>query len=527
MGVGGYVSTSHASATAAGLAVLRAGGGAVDAAIAVAATLAVVEPAMSGPGGCGYFLIHDAADSRQYVLDFMGRLPRRGLGAPWSPGSLLTGAAGALVPGAVAGWFAAHARFGSLPIAELLAAPIAIAERGSALSANNADWAARSWDRLRDDPALAGRFFPGGRAPVPGTMISDPDLARTYRRLAADGPDAFYRGAVAEEMVEASRAQGGSLELDDLASYQASWEEPLAGGYRGWRVLTTPPPTSGGQLVTTLGLLEGFDLGGGPAGRFEHLVIECAKAAIADRRSRLVRSGDPALLALAGPEEVAILRAGISLDRAAPSEGDRVAIGPSTRGFTTAYVVADPRGNVVASTQSLGQLFGGARTLGRTGVVINDFAWWTDPAGPNAYRAGARIESPLTPLVALGPAGQVVAVASPGSNAIMQIIPQVLVRHVDLGLRPEDAVAAPRLVSLGRRPHVDPWGEERAPTLVGAESRFGAEVLAALRERGHVIEPLGAWSHQVGACAMVIRSADGSLEGAADPRRESSAALAG
>ncbi len=520
MGLRGLTSTSHALATGAGLAILRAGGSAVDAAITISATLAVVEPAMSGPGGCGYLLVHDAASGRQHSLDFMGRLPRAA--ARWSADAFMTGVSGALVPGAVAGWIAAHTRFGQLPLERLFEEPIALAEGGVPLTARNADWANRSRERLVGDTTLAARYFSGGLTPAAGAIIRDPDLARTYRSIGADGGVSFYQGAIARAMVASARAAGGTLSLEDLATYEPRWQTPLSTDYRGWTVLTTPPPTSGPQLLTTLGLLSAFPVGAA-GGEHEHLMLECAKAAITDRRERLTRSGTPEGLTLADNAALEALRRGIRLDAAAPSEGDRVGTA-SARSFTTAFVVADARGNLVASTQSLGQLFGGARTLGPTGVVINNFAWWTDPNGPIAYLAGGRIESPLTPVLALGPSGEVVALATPGSNAIMQILPQVFVNLVDHGASPADAVGAPRVISLGRHPHTDPWGEERPPTLIGAEDRVGAATLDALRSRGHVIEPLGNWSHAVGACALVMRRANGVLDGAADPRRDGTAA---
>lgn len=520
MGLRGLASTSHALATGAGLAILRAGGSAVDAAITISATLAVVEPAMSGPGGCGYLLLHDARSGRQHSLDFMGRLPRA---APkWSADAFMTGVSGALVPGAVAGWVAAHDRFGILPLARLFEEPTDLAERGVPLTARNADWAAGSRERLCGDTALAARYFPDGATPTAGAIIRDPDLARTYRSIAADRGVSFYQGAIANAMIESARAGGGTLSLEDLAAYEPSWQTPLSIGYRGWTVLTTPPPTSGAQLLTTLGLLGTFPAGA-QGGQHEHLMLECAKAAISDRRDRLARAGAPDRVKPADRATLEALRRGIRSDAAAPSEGDRIGTA-SARSFTTAFVVADGLGNVVASTQSLGQLFGGARTLGPTGVIINDFAWWTDPNGPIAYRAGGHIESPLTPVLALGPSGEVVALATPGSNAIMQILPQVFVNLVDRGASPADAVRAPRLISLGRHPHTDPWGSERPATLVGAEDRVGNATLDALRSRGHVIEPLGPWSHAVGACALVVRRANGVLDGAADPRRDGAAA---
>jgi gamma-glutamyltranspeptidase/glutathione hydrolase len=528
-GLRGMVSTSHPLATAAGVGVLRAGGNAVDAAVSVAATLGVVEPSMSGPGGSGYLLVHWADTAEPLALDFMGRLPRDLPDTPWSEAELMTGLAGCLVPAAAAGWLEAHRRFGSLSRAAVFADAIELASIGVPLTPRNAGWATRSRDRIEPDPVLAAQYFRDGAAPAAGSVVTQPKLARTYRSLATDGGESFYRGEIAREIVEFVQLGGGYLSAADLAEYGPRWVAPIRADFRDWTVYTSPPPTAGWQLLETLLLFDAVaPISAGAPGDHEHLVLECIKAAIANRRRRLVQADGPAGLAAPEQDEIASQRATIRLDAAAPSEGDRFATPTSavpTAGgtFTTAFVVADRFGNAVACTQTLGQLFGSSRTFGSTGVIANNCAWWADFAGPNRYRAGGAVESPLTPLLAISRRGDLVAVATPGSNGIMQTLPQMFINLVDRHLVPAAALAAPRVLSMGRRPFTDPWGAERPPTLIAAEDRLGRPVLDSLRERGHVVESLGAWSLSVGTGAMLTRRNDGVLEGAADPRRDGQA----
>lgn len=516
----GMVATSHPLASQAGLRILMDGGNAVDAAVAVAATLGVVEPCMNGPAGAGYMLIFRAQDHKTYCLDFVGRSPAAIDPARESPPTLIDGAAAPLVPGNVGGWLTALERFGTLPRARVLAPAIAYAAEGFPVTPKLAAWFERSAARLAKCPFAREIYLRDGHPPAAGTLLRQEALAQTYHQIAQDGADTFYRGPLAERILAYVRANDGKLSASDLANFRPEWQEPLAIHYRGWAVLVPPPPCAGVQILQTLNLLKGVDLSrlGHASPDYLHLLVESIKIARRDRIAHAVGATAADLQHLLSEERAREQRLAIDPRHASPAEGDRYA--PSA--FTTHFCVADGEGNLVSSTQSLGQLFGAAAVAGDTGVLLNDFLWWFDPQpeSPNALGPGKKVEMCLSPALAVRDDGTVLAIGTPGSNGITQSIPQMLVNIVDFRMTPQQAVASPRLLSLGRHSFIDPWGPEREPTLIALEDRISEATRRALIERGHVIELLGDWSHTVGAGAAILRRPDGLLEGGADPRRD-------
>jgi gamma-glutamyltranspeptidase/glutathione hydrolase len=527
-------------ATRAGVEMLRAGGNAVDAAVAAAFALGVTQPQSTGIGG-GAFVLVRLADGRAVALDARETAPADatpdlfvGPGVPER--ASLVGGLAAGTPGLVAGLALALERFGTRSLAEAMAPAIALAEHGYPIGPYQAGFA-----RELCAP-IAARFPETARiqCPPPGVPVEagwrlrQPDLARTLRRIAAGGAGAFYRGELAEAIAKEVARTGGVLSAADLAGYRPVLREPLRGSYRGLEVLSFPPPSSGGvALLETLNVLEGFDLRAQGAGSSAaiHRVAEALKLAFADRAAHL---GDPDFAAvpverLTSREHAARLRARINPPwwRRAPWTWGRreVAIavaGPALpledRG-TAHLSVVDAAGNAVALTGTINGPYGSRVTVPGTGILLNnemdDFV--TDPAAPNLYglvglgsanrvAPGKRPLSSMTPTI-VSEGGRVRLVL--GSNGGPRIITSVLLallNAVDFGMDASAAVSAPRFHHQWR------------PDELVLEAEIPQDVVAALRRRGHPLRVVP--STGTGVEAVVVEPETGTRTGYPDPRRD-------
>jgi gamma-glutamyltranspeptidase/glutathione hydrolase len=395
----GMVVTPDESASAAGLKVLRSGGNAIDAAVTTAFVLAVTFPQAGSIGGGG-FLLYRSADGEHQALDFRERAPSLlrpelfldGEGKPL-PGSSLEGGLAVGVPGTLAGLAEMHSRWGSRPWKELLQPAIRLAERGFALSPYMAAAIAADAEKLNRNAEARQIFFPEGRPPRAGELLVQKDLAATLKRIAAKGAAALYEGPLAKLLCDSVREAGGVMLPDDLAGYEPLLREPLRGKYRGYEVISFPPPSSGGvALLQMLGMLEPFDLrAAGPGSSLGiHLIAEAERVAFVDRSRWL---GDPAFFevpvsALLAPAYLAGRSAGIKPDRATPS-ADLSPAGPALLDLhdTLHFSVADSEGRAVALTNTLNTSFGTGMVAGRSGILLNneidDFA--LAPGVPNVY----------------------------------------------------------------------------------------------------------------------------------------------
>jgi gamma-glutamyltranspeptidase/glutathione hydrolase len=519
------VASAHPLATQAGLEVLRAGGNAFDAAVAISATLAVVEPTGSGLTGGGFYLLHRAGDGADIVIDARETAPAAASrdmfldehGNP-VPRRSLESALASAIPGEPAGLALLAQRYGRLPAARDLQPAIRAARLGFALYPRLREALERRRDRLGETQPVARDFLRGGAVPALGTPIRQPELARTLAYLATHGLDAFYHGPLAEQMVEDLRAQGGIWTAADLAGYHAIERAPVVGSYRGARVVSVPPPSSGGiGLIEALNVLANFDLSGGDRAQRLHYIIEASRRM---QRDRAVYLGDPAFVhvpvtLLASPEYAAGLAASIRPDRAMPSAllpGPDVA--PPQGPQTTHFSVIDRDGNRVAATITLNGLFGSGRMLARSGLFLNnemdDFS--AKPGQPNLYGlvgAEANAIAPgKRPLSSITPAfieagDRVMVVGTPGGS---QIIGMVLLAALDFvdGRGAADIVAAPRI------------HHQYLPDVV----RYEAEALtdaerAALEARGHKLVKGEHWGNMQ---VVIWNRASGALQAAADPR---------
>lgn len=536
-GTGGMVSTTDRVASEVGVEILRRGGNAIDAAVATHFALAVVNPEAGNIGGGG-FLIVRMADGTTASLDFREKAPAAASRDMYldASGELtdlsLVGHLAAGVPGSVAGMWEAHRRFGSLPWAELVEPAINLAD-GIVVHERLAASLRSYQERLRRFPATAAALLPGGRPPRVGDRLSQSDLADTFRRIAAEGRDGFYRGRTAQLVEEEMRRGGGIMTAADLAAYEAVWREPVVFGYRDHTVISMPPPSSGGAtMAQILNIVEGYDLRGmGYLSRDHvHFWTEATKRAYADRNAYLA---DPDFVPqptarMISDEYAAQRRAGIRADRATPSEqvrpdlgpvlGEEVAMVRPEGEHTTHYSIVDGEGNAVAVTTTINSLYGNLVTVTGAGFLLNnemdDFA--AKPGTPNqfglvqgeanAVEPGKRMLSAMTPTIVLGPAGEVrLVTGTPGGSTIITTIAQIVSNVVDFGMDVATATAAPRL------------HHQHLPDQLRFErGGLRADVVTGLRALGHdVLERPG----YQGDTQTILVLADGTLTGVSDPRR--------
>jgi gamma-glutamyltranspeptidase/glutathione hydrolase len=533
----GMVASPDALATQVGVAVLKDGGNAVDAAVAVALALAVTYPEAGNLGGGGFLLYRDA-QGEHHALDFRETAPDRlqadmfldEEGRPVPERSLKTGLAVG-VPGTVAGLVMAHERWGSKPWAELVAPAVALARDGFRVSAELAASLSRKAELLLGYEETRRSFAPKDRLPLEGERWRQRDLAASLEAIARRGAAGFYRGPVASAVARTVREHGGVMTQQDLRSYRPRVREPIVGRYRGHRVVVFPPPSSGGvALLQILGMLESFDLRalgfGSSAG--VHGIVETERRAFADRARWL---GDPDFFDV--PVQPLIARdyldrrlANFDPQRATPSSA--VAAGrphPEGPGETLHFSVADRHGGAVAATVTLNLSYGCGLVASGTGILLNneidDFAM--APGVPNyfgllggeanAVAGGKRPLSSMSPTIVESPEGRgrpLLVLGSPGGSRIITSVAQVLINVIDHRMPLQEAVNAPR------------FHHQWQPDVIRHEPRaFPSDVADALVRRGHVLQlsdrPLG----NVNAIGL---DEDGSWLGAADPRRQGRAA---
>ncbi len=511
----GMVSAPHHLAAQAGRDVLAEGGSAVEAAVATAACLAVVYPHMTGIGGDGFWLVAEP-DGRTWAIDGCGAaamaadraLYRDHATIPWR-GPL----AANTVAGTVAGWRAALAQSGAtLPLDRLLRDAIHHARTGVIVTAGGAQVAAVASPALRDLPgAYASIFEPEGRPLVEGDMLRQPALAATLERLAGEGLDGFYRGALAQAIAEDLAQLGSPLAASDLAAFDARTVAPLEVGITGARLFNLPPPTQG---VASLLILSLFDrLRAAEADGFDHVhrLVEATKQAF---RWRDAHVGDPATMT---QDAQALLGDGAALDRMAGAiDLARAAPWPHppALGDTTWFGAADARGQVVSCIQSTYFEFGSGVVLPQTGIVWQNrgCSFALDGDGPNRLRPGARPFHTLNPALARFDDGRVMAYGTMGGEGQPQTQAAIFTRHALFGQPLQAAVDAPRWL-LGRT-----WGDQS--TTLKIEAGFDPVLYEQLEAAGHAVERVPGWSSMMGHAGAILRHPGGMIEGAADPRSD-------
>ena len=522
MGLGGVATSAHPLASMAGIRMLLEGGNAVDAAVAVAAALNVVEPFMSGAGGIGLMLISRGGGRERHVLDFIGGAPKAASPRGLTEHDLDGGPKSCATPGNLGGWLAAHERFGSLPRASVFAPAIAMAEQGVPLSWKNVDFFTAARPQLARS-AEAERLYFGNGGPRAGRVVAYKDLAATFRQVVEGGAEAFYRGPIAKAIAQSVREAGGWLDEADLAAFAPVWREPATIRYRGHEIASMPPPFSAFQMLETLNVLEGFDLPawGHNSVEYLHHLIETIKFATADRLA-FAYSPDPPIRGLTSKAYAASQRARIIADRAQRSEGERFnrerLPEQISEGYppkfeneqTTHFACADASGTVVSVTQTLGMAFGSGFAVPGTGVLLNNILKWSDldADSPNVLRGGRKAGTMMSPTQVYRDGRFLLSIGTPGSYGILQTTSQMLLNVLDFGMNVQEAIEAPRVRVYRDR-------------LVDAEARIPAATIDGLRARGHQVNVIDEWTWVVGGGQGVMRDPEsGALMAGADPRRD-------
>jgi gamma-glutamyltranspeptidase/glutathione hydrolase len=519
----GIVAAAHPQAAHAGAAMLRAGGNAFDAAATTAAALNVVEPYMSGLAGMGMATCYIAAERRVRTLDFITRVPSAFPAGKFSDrDQLARGAIATGTPGNLAGWCELVRAHGSKSFAEVFAPAIVLAREGFPLVDYNVSALRGTETEFKghhDFHADWARVYTTGGVAL-GAVLRQPDLARTYEVIAAEGPVYLYGGKLGAALVAHVQSLGGCLTIGDLESVQPVWLDPLMASYRDLTIHTLPPPCEGFQYLLTLRLLDGLAVAAMERNGVEHL--DTMYRAIRLAAGVRIANNNPSperLAELMGEASVAALRA--RLRDGTPIEGPTeqwIAPAPaSARGqHTTSFSVADRHGNVVCVTQSLGAKFGCGIVVPGHGVCLNNFLYWgeVDLRGTNPLRPGAPLALPMAPSIATRDGQPVLALGTPGSYGICQTQPQALVQHIEFGLMLQDAIDAPRARL---------WDGRR----VEVESRIPADTITALCTRGHAAEAAAPWTTAVGGMhGIAIDRATGVLTGGCDLRRDGFVAAA-
>ncbi len=530
------VASQEDTATRVGVDILKQGGNAVDAAVAVGFALAVTHPAAGNLGGGGFMLIHWADRGETVALDFRETAPAA------AHADMFLDETGAVdefaarhshrsvgVPGTVAGLAEALKKFGTLPLEKILAPAIRLAGEGMAVNSNHVVTMTRNLEKLRRWPETARIFLkPDGSVHRRGDRLVQNDLADSLRHIARQGPRAFYEGAIAEKLVAEMKAHGGKITREDLRTYRPVWRPPVRGTYRGYEIASMPPPSSGGvHLIQMLNILEGFPLAqmGANSAETLHHLAEAMKLAFADRSRHL---GDPdfwevPVRGLISKSYADALRHTIDPDRARPSSD----IQPGNprayerkEGETTHFSVMDRFGNAVAATVTLNLSYGTGIVAQGTGILLNDEMddFSAKPGVPNAFgliggeanaiEPGKRPLSSMTPTLVFKDGRPFLATGSPGGPRIITAVLQTILNVIDHHMNVAEAAHAPRI------------HHQWLPDELRVEAGLNPDTRRGLRTRGHrlVIQ------NSMGSTQSILRTPEGFF-GASDPRRLNARAL--
>lgn len=520
VGLHGMVVSQNDLASEVGRQTLEKGGNAVDAAVAIGFALAATLPRAGNLGGSGFMLVHLAAEGKTFALDYRSVAPLASDEALFRDKEgkidwdlLSYGPKSATVPGTVAGLHEAWTRWGSLPWRDLVAPAKQLAEEGFIVSHDLSSTLEQGQSMLARFPTSAAIYLrPDGKPWQPGDRLVQKDLAWSLGQIMEGGPDAFYRGALAERLARAFAAEGGLVTMEDLAGYAVKERVVVSTDYRGYRVVSMPPSSAGGvTLIQMLNMLSGFDVSSMGAGSVQsvHLLAEVMKRAAANRRTWL---GDPDFVdvpvaAYVDPAVAKAMAASIDLARATDiADVEPFPLGDTESRETTHYSVMDAQGNAVSNTYTLGYSFGSSWVAAGTGILFDNqmrnYTFRNDSRHPNALAPKKRVLSTMTPTIVLDKDRKVFLVTgTPGGSYIINIILQILVNVIDHGMNVAEATCQPRIYQG--------W----TTRWLGLERGFSPDVIRLLQGMGHETRTEPAMG---GAQSIMWR--DGRFLGAADPR---------
>ena len=530
----GMVASQEALASAIGRDILQQGGNAVDAAVAVGFALAVTLPRAGNIGGGGFMLIHDAKKNETIAIDYREKAPKAAFrdmyldenGNADEERSRYHGLAVG-VPGTVDGLLLALAEHGTMTREQVLAPAIRLAEEGITVTPGLSNSLQGLAERMAKWPSTAKIFYHAdGRALQPGETLKQPELAASLRRIAAQGRDGFYQGETADKIIAAIKGAGGTMTAEDLRDYHSVKREPVRGDYRGYEIVSMPPPSSGGiHIIQILNILEGYDLhaSGANTAKTIHLMAEAMQLAYADRAEYL---GDPDFIkipvkGLTSQKYADSLRAKIDPDKAHPGAEIRHSDPlPYESDQTTHYSVVDKDGNAVANTYTLNFSYGTGLVAEGTGILLNnemdDFS--AKPGVPNGYgliggdanavEAGKRPLSSMSPTIVFKDGKPFLVTGSPGGSRIITTVLQIISNVIDHDMNIAEATHAPRI-------H-DQW----TPDEIRVEHALNADTVRVLENMGHKVERKSA----MGSTQSIMVTPEG-LYGASDPRIEDAATV--
>jgi len=522
----GMAVSQNSLATRVGQQTLANGGNAVDAAVSMGFALAVTLPRAGNLGGSGFILVHMANENKTEAIDYRSVAPMAasvekfaGPDGELDWDRLTWGAMAAAVPGTVAGMYMAWQRYGSMDWKALLQPAYQLAQQGFEVGHDLADVLNMAADEFRVHAPGSAYLRQDGQPWVAGDMLVQPDLAWSIGQIMEQGASAFYGGELAQRIVAAFAKNGGLLSSEDLAAYRARERTPVSTTYRGKRVISMPPVSSGGvTLLQMLNILENFDLQAYPQGSAKslHLLAEVMKRAAANRRTFL---GDPDFSempvdAYIGKQLAAEMAKKIDVQHAARVKDiEPESLGDAESRDTTHYSVMDRNGNAVSNTYTLGYSFGSGFVAEGTGILFDNqmrnFSYRAGSGHPNALAPGKRMLSTMTPTIVLDGNGKVLLVTgTPGGGRIINVILQVLVNVIDYGLNIAEATDRPRI-------HQG-WQQQD----LAIETGMNPEVISLLQGMGHEVD----MQRTMGSTQSIMWR-DGLFEGSADPRRPNALAL--
>jgi gamma-glutamyltranspeptidase / glutathione hydrolase len=510
----GMVVTAQHLASDIGATILRTGGNAIDAAVAVGYALAVTHPCCGNIGGGGFMVIH-LADGKNTFINFREMAPRAArpgmyLDAHGNPDAArsVDGYLAAGVPGTVMGLETAREKYGTMPRASLIAPAIALAEHGFVLTRGDVDVLDAGLEAFRAEANVAAIFLNHGAAFAPGDRLVQTQLAGTLRTISSGGIQAFYHGAIAQVVADASRAHGGLLTVEDFAAYAVTEAAPVICSYRGYTIVSSPPPSSGGVILCEmLRILEAYPLGkmGFHSSKSVHYMTEAMRFGYRDRNRYL---GDPAFVhnpteRLLSDSNAAAIRTRIRASHATPSSALGMGMSAGEHATTTHYSIVDRLGNAVSVTYTINDDFGAKVIAGDTGFFLNDEMddFTAKPGSPNmfglvqgeanAIAPGKRPLSSMTPTMVLKDGKPLLVVGSPGGSRIITTVLEIIVNVLDHGMALQEAVDAPRIHHQ--------WLPD---TLAAEPFALSADTAAALTRMGYSLVPLEIWG--AGNAAEII-----------------------
>ncbi len=526
VGSNGLVTSAHPWASSAGMKILKGGGNAFDAAVATAVALNVVEPYMSGVGGIGLALIYVAKENRVRALNFSGCAPSLAEPSRFTEHTKEHGILSAMIPGNLAGWHTLHETYGSCDWERLFKSAISYADQGIHITEFNRRMMLRNASRISAYPSKNIILDECGAPPLIGHKLRMPELAKSLRNISKQGATTFYQGELAELIVEANQSLGGLYTLEDFAKYHAYWQDPIHISYRGRDIFTTPPNSSGFQVLQTMKTMEGVnksDLMPSDVSSI-HTLMEVLKLCVADR---IKYAGDPDFVHIPvegilsksyARRQIQRVDQGIAASVSGEHFSKHKNIGAILSGkpedfddgMTTHFAVADRDGNVVSITQTLGGGFGSAVAVGETGIFLNNMCNWfdLDEGSPNLIGPGKKVDFVIAPTQTFEHGKFLLSIGTPGSWGILQTTPQMLINILDFDMNIQQAIEAPRFRYYDGL-HVD------------MEKRFPTDLIHGLRKIGHEVRLIDPWSWEVGgAQGIFMDSKSGVFQGGADPRRD-------